>query len=782
MFWILWINARNLHYINKFNKEKEIWLANNKLKTKNFLSKFWIPLGDTYTVINSKKSLREFDFLSLQEKEFIVKPNKWSKWRWIAKVKVFSDPKNINELIFLMNWKNINKKDFIRHMDEILDWVHSWWDKDSILIEELLTWWEGFEKYCKYWLADIRVIVFHLVPIAAMIRVPTEKSWWRANLAQGGLGLWLNITSWIVETAYLNSIIYNKNFPGSLEEFEKDPLPYWDSILSYSSHIQFFVNLWYLALDWVITENWPKLLEINARAWLEIQNVCWMPLMERLNRIKNLKIKEPDKGFEICKTLFSSSKHWLFDEGKIMYLSQWWSLVSWWKNTYADILIETDINRNESVASSDIVNFFNQNNDTKIMFENSQISISPKYLKEDNEYPIWTIKLWLQDISNYFIRPKKLAWINKPKLKWIKISEIERLILIDDKIEKIWKKLNLSSILRPINFYEEFYEYQKHKFNYNPKFKYNFLKQEELDLIKQKIEFIEKQIEWSTSKIFSLYKEKLDEFNIKLLLLKAYSDQDFDNIAYYNNKLFWEIDPKIVVFAEKKLMEDYMIPESKKKILELHEFSSKIKDYLKTNNFQDIKITLWAQINSRVSVTWWLNPEILISKDAVIYEFEVNSILAHEIWVHLLRGINGTKTWLNLLKIWTAFHLADEEWLAIINSEKYLPENCKKIWHYKKYLLSKISENLDFKDVTSYLRENSPEKTPISIFKWAFRVKKWIIDCSNIWVGTIFRKDHSYLKWYLKIQDWIENWWDIQSLMIWKIKTEDLKILKNFIT
>jgi glutathione synthase/RimK-type ligase-like ATP-grasp enzyme len=73
------MNARNLKYIKKFNPKKAIRLADNKLKTKKFLSLRGIPVPETYGVIDSRKALFDFDRNSLPEKEFVVKPNKGSK-------------------------------------------------------------------------------------------------------------------------------------------------------------------------------------------------------------------------------------------------------------------------------------------------------------------------------------------------------------------------------------------------------------------------------------------------------------------------------------------------------------------------------------------------------------------------------------------------------------------------------------------------------------------------------------------------------------------------------
>lgn len=98
-------------------------------------------------------------------------------------------------------------------------------------------------------------------------------------------------------------------------------MPFWDKILLYSSQIQFYTGLGYLALDWVITKNGPKLLEINARAGLEIQNVNLVPLAKRLEQVENIKIKSPEKGVEVAKTLFGEVANEITGK-KLIHLSE----------------------------------------------------------------------------------------------------------------------------------------------------------------------------------------------------------------------------------------------------------------------------------------------------------------------------------------------------------------------------------------------------------------------------------------------------------------------------
>ena len=47
---------------------------------------------------------------------------------------------------------------------------------DIVVIEELLSPGIDFTAFCRYGLADIRVVVYNLVPVLAMVRMPTQAS------------------------------------------------------------------------------------------------------------------------------------------------------------------------------------------------------------------------------------------------------------------------------------------------------------------------------------------------------------------------------------------------------------------------------------------------------------------------------------------------------------------------------------------------------------------------------------------------------------------------------
>lgn len=152
--------------------------------------------------------------------------------------------------------------------------------------------------------------------------MPTLTSGGKANLAQGGIGLGIDVTTGEVNSFFHNKVLFQDSFPEKYRFLQGKFISYWSEILLYSSQIQIYVNLGYLALDWVITPDGPKLLEINARAGLEVQNVSAVPLRARLRKVENLKITDPLKGIEIAHSLFQENPVNHISAGKVLYAKQ----------------------------------------------------------------------------------------------------------------------------------------------------------------------------------------------------------------------------------------------------------------------------------------------------------------------------------------------------------------------------------------------------------------------------------------------------------------------------
>ncbi|MFA5747981.1 MAG: sugar-transfer associated ATP-grasp domain-containing protein [Candidatus Absconditabacterales bacterium] len=475
-FGILGNNSRNLNYIKKFNDRKSIYLANNKLETKKFLSERGIPFAKTYAVIKSRKELYDFDFSNLPNKNFVVKPNHGSKGEGVLIVKSLKniEVKKSNRLIenfktpsykktgnFLIGNKQIDESKFKRYLLDIIGGKYSMTNgNDQIIVEEKLIAGESFKDFCQYGLADIRVIVFNLVPVAGMIRMPTINSGGKANLAQGGMGFGIEIGTGKIKSMLKKNKILTSNFPLEYSNFLNKKIPYRNDILFLSSKIQFFVNLGYLALDWVITQDGPKLLEINARAGLEVQKVSNIRLKKILEKISDLKIIDPEKGVEIAKTLFTPEKTNL-NANKILYLSQNGKLTYKSENieNVIDVIVQVDLNKQESQISQSLCEKLNCGKKLKFNLDIYDNEISFKQIKLNKSEQIQGNKIIIgKNLANeYLIKPHHKIFENIEILNPTKIikAEIDLLKQIDQKIEKTSKKLILANKLRPLNYFEE---------------------------------------------------------------------------------------------------------------------------------------------------------------------------------------------------------------------------------------------------------------------------------------------------------------------------------------
>ena len=71
---VLGLNARNLLYVDPYNPRAAKAFADDKMKTKAYLSARGIPTAKVYARISNRDELREFDFASLPD-YCVLKPN-----------------------------------------------------------------------------------------------------------------------------------------------------------------------------------------------------------------------------------------------------------------------------------------------------------------------------------------------------------------------------------------------------------------------------------------------------------------------------------------------------------------------------------------------------------------------------------------------------------------------------------------------------------------------------------------------------------------------------------
>ena len=303
---ILGLNSRNHQYTSVYNSKKYKEIANSKLSTKRALKRGGVSVPKTYNVVSNTEQLERFDYGSLPDKGFVIKPNNGLGGEGIM---VVDGPGVYAGEWILSDGETVNISDMRLHIGDILQGRYSMDDlQDTAYIEELVRVHPAFEKYAYHGTPDIRIIVFNKVPVMAMLRLPTEESGGRANLYQGAVAAGIDISSGVTTYA-----IHHKspiNFlPGTRRKLRNIQIPQWSEILEVAVKSQEVVKLGYLGVDIVLQpiegeDAIPMVLELNAQPGLKIQLANRAGLRERLSRIENLKVTSSKQGIRIGRALF----------------------------------------------------------------------------------------------------------------------------------------------------------------------------------------------------------------------------------------------------------------------------------------------------------------------------------------------------------------------------------------------------------------------------------------------------------------------------------------------
>jgi len=301
---ILGMNARSIEYL-RGNKKGSRSLADNKLKTKQRLVKNGLAAADLISVVRESSELRDFNWESLSS-SFVIKPNRGMGGEGI--LIIFNRLKNGRWLT--TGRRQLTEEDLTSHVLNILDGNFSLSNTPDIaLFESRLTVDPLFKRFSNDGIPDIRVIVYNKVPVMAMLRVPTKKSVGKANLAQGGLGIGIDIATGLTTHVVQKGWLYEKEIsrhPDTNATLRGVQVPYWSKILETAVLAAAMIGLKYSGVDLSVDKKrGPVILEVNARPGLGIQLANMSPLRERLRRIRGLTVESPERGISIAKELFS---------------------------------------------------------------------------------------------------------------------------------------------------------------------------------------------------------------------------------------------------------------------------------------------------------------------------------------------------------------------------------------------------------------------------------------------------------------------------------------------
>lgn len=303
---LLGLNARSMLFSYPYNRSKGRKIASSKLKTKRVLKKHGVPVPEVYAKFTKPTQLVKFDWSTLPS-AFALKPNKGLGGEGIIIAK--KRAKGNGELAWITaDKKRVTVEDLKLHILDILEGAYSLRNvPDIAYVDEYIGRHKAFRKYSYRGGPDIRVIVFNKVPVMAMMRLPTKESGGRANLHQGAIAVGIDMATGITTKAYWRGeyILYK---PGTKRKLHGIKIPNWNKILKIAVECQLATELGYLGVDLMLhPKKGPMVLELNYMPGLKIQMANTGGLKKRLERVEDLKVRSPEHGVKIAKSIFMSS-------------------------------------------------------------------------------------------------------------------------------------------------------------------------------------------------------------------------------------------------------------------------------------------------------------------------------------------------------------------------------------------------------------------------------------------------------------------------------------------
>jgi alpha-L-glutamate ligase-like protein len=276
---VIGINKRNLDYIYPSNSRRDFLLADDKILTKEVLTRAGVPLPETYRIYG-----HFFELLHLEKdlgpyQDFVIKPSQGSGGGGVIIITGRGET----------YWKGIGGATYTtaglkKHISDIIFGVYSFDLTDRALVEARVIQHDDMSVLSPFGLADVRVIHYRDEPALAMTRLPTKASNGRANLHQGAVGVGIDLETGRTIHAVLGGEGVDRHPDTGVSVIDM-PIPYWDEVLSVSRRAASAVPLKYLGVDIAISRTGPVLIEINVRPGLEIQNANMRGLRPQLERL-----------------------------------------------------------------------------------------------------------------------------------------------------------------------------------------------------------------------------------------------------------------------------------------------------------------------------------------------------------------------------------------------------------------------------------------------------------------------------------------------------------------
>ena len=771
---ILGLNARNLKYIKGGDFAVAKKLADSKLSTKKFLASHKVAVPETLGLIK-KHSEVDIEKIKMYEPPFVVKPNNWYGGKGILVIDSLSA-----EWKFITNsGESFTPQELSEHFIYILDGFFSLsWGRDQVIIEKKIVLTKEVELLWKFGLPDIRIIAYNMVPVMAMIRIPTAESEWKANIHVGACAAWIDIGTWRITYIYRHRKIV-KSIPG-IGDVRGIIIPEWDKVLSLAVQVQQVTWIKFLGCDVVLDESsGPLLLEINVRPGPEIQNVNIAPLRVRLDKVEGVDINSVEKWVRLGRDLFS----WDIEEkiknlsGKKVAGSQEYLKMTYEEKTYnyiADIRVSSlesfiDIEFVREVLKMEVWEKTSIRLDCEILGTKRILRFVLENLDGEK------IRLGKQALKWFLIDPYKYKKWETPFLQegvWKKSKNTaitktheSQLLALDKSIMKIDKKLLILKYLTPTNIVEQKQIFIEKRGDYIPSFEY-----QEIDLDLDALYAEIRAIEIPDIPLWEIYVRKQEEVVDKIRFLRAFRDQNTEDMTLYSKKIFWDIE-------EENFLKSKDVIASRDNIREEEEILTygDIKDYMKKfNHIYNIKVKI---IEAESAARFTMKGDTLMfRKWATVWKREMRSIIAHEIEGHYLRKVNGRKSDFSILARGTAKYIETDEGIAIYNQNRFVSDRDRKYYSiFERYYFVQYALKHSYRRLIKHLAEFYDDDYE-RVFTFMLRLKRGFEDPSK---EGAFMKDTVYVNGFYSVSRYIEQWWSLKDLYIWKVHLNDLNLISS---
>ena len=291
---VLGMNARNVHYIARYNDRDKYPIVDDKLNTKRAAKRYGIPVPELIAAFETQPSRKRVMQVIEPLEKFVIKPARGSGGKGILVI-VGRD----GDDYLKPSGNKVTALDIQRHVSNIHSGLYSLGGKpDRVMIEALVDFDPVFDKYSFEGVPDIRVIVFRGFPVMAMLRCSTHASDGKANLHQGAVGVGVDLASGRSCHAVQRGIRIEKH-PDTEMPFADLDVPGWQELVRLAASCYEMTGLGYLGCDIVLDrQRGPLLLEANARPGLAIQIANGIGLRTRLEHIESMDLEQLEKNVE----------------------------------------------------------------------------------------------------------------------------------------------------------------------------------------------------------------------------------------------------------------------------------------------------------------------------------------------------------------------------------------------------------------------------------------------------------------------------------------------------